>query len=314
MIASLLGVPAQLTLDCPGDESQKPHYEDLAASYNPEPYWSEIHPRLLTTIQYEQLKPPTPLPPSKKGTTIVPTGNQNRSSTLRSKPQNARGPDEPVDEYLSRLPPSTTKNDSIGPWIFVSDPRQRAIMEDAQDEDLPTLITKGRDLLHEFENKKTTMEAEHDRSGAETKAPLTRKLNILRHSLEDDIFSLAQETNITTGKWMLFRSVERVDMTWAAVVGTTVRGELGIGAKVATDSQNEKSKARLICIYTRDCEDLEDVRRVVEKLVELELVTEKARPIYYKADAYTYLDISSGNPYGLKASLFSSKDVLEGKV
>lgn len=196
----------------------------------------------------------------------------------------------------------------------MSDPRQRAIMEEAQDEDLPTLLTKGRDLLHEFENKKTTMEVEHDRSGAKTKAPLTRKLNILRHSLEDEIFALARETNTITGKWMLFPSMERVDAVWAAVVGTTVRGELGIGAKVATNSENEESKARLICIYTRDYEDLDDIRRVIEKLVDLELVTEKTRPIYYKADAYTYLDISSGNPYGLKVSLFSSKDVLEVKV
>lgn len=32
--------------------------------------------------------------------------------------------------------------------------------------------------------------------------------------------------------------------------------------------------------------------------------------IYYKADVYTYLDLMGGNEFGLKTSLFSSRDVL----
>ena len=67
-------------------------------------------------------------------------------------------------------------------------------------------------------------------------------------------------------------------------------------------------------VYTRDYEDIEDVRGVLQKLVELGLVRNEQKPIYYKADAYTYLEILGDNPYGLKASLFSSRDVLAGKV
>jgi hypothetical protein len=35
-----------------------------------------------------------------------------------------------------------------------------------------------------------------------------------------------------------------------------------------------------------------------------------ARVIYYKCDAYTYLDISSSNEYKLKASMYNSRDML----
>ena len=36
--------------------------------------------------------------------------------------------------------------------------------------------------------------------------------------------------------------------------------------------------------------------------------------IYYKCDAYTYLGINSGNDYKLRASLYSSEEILNGQV
>jgi len=36
------------------------------------------------------------------------------------------------------------------------------------------------------------------------------------------------------------------------------------------------------------------------------------RGIYYKADAYTYLDIKGQNEWRLKASMYSSRDLLKG--
>lgn len=53
---------------------------------------------------------------------------------------------------------------------------------------------------------------------------------------------------------------------------------------------------------------------MLRKLIELDLVENDKQAIYYKADAYTCLRILEDNLYGLKASLFSSKDVLSGKV
>jgi hypothetical protein len=176
-------------------------------------------------------------------------------------------------------------------------------------EDVSTLLRKGRELLEEYENESTALREAHDKSGAKTTATLTRKLTPLRRELEKNILALAQETGVTHGKWMLFPTVDRVDQYWGAVVKAMEKGELGDVAKVAPDDGS--GQARLICVYTADFEDVEDVRRVVGKLADIGLVEKGARPIYYKCDAYTHLEISSKNDYGLKASMFSSRDLLE---
>ncbi|XHG09604.1 hypothetical protein AWENTII_012651 [Aspergillus wentii] len=221
--------------------------------------------------------------------------------------RNSRGANEATPSFLSRLPPSTTKKDDIGPWIYAY-PQNKPTPEN---EDIASLVSEGKELLYDFENKKTTLEAEHDKSGAKTKAGLTRKLNPLRRTLEQDLFTLARDTGVTSGKWMLFPTADRVDRYWGLIAEATIKGGLGIAAKVATD--DGEGKARLIAVYTYDTADKEDVKRVLMKLVEFGLVNEGERPIYYKSDAFTYLEILGNNSYGLKASMFSSKDVLAGK-
>lgn len=73
----------------------------------------------------------------------------------------------------------------------------------------------------------------------------------------------------------------------------------------------ETERARLICVYTYAFDDGQDVRRVLRELVELGLCSSGARPIYYKADAFTHLDLDSDNEYRIRASLFSSNDFLK---
>lgn len=182
----------------------------------------------------------------------------------------------------------------------------------AREGDVATLVRKGNALLQAYEDEASTLRAAHDKSGAKTTAALTRKLNPLRRTLEQNIFALAKETGVTSGKWMFFPSVDYVDSVWKTVVMVLDKGELGDTAKVATDDGS--GQGRLICVYTNDFSDKADVKRVLETLVEKGLVDKESRPIYYKCDAYTYLDIKSNNAYGLKASLFSSRDVLSGKV
>ena len=151
------------------------------------------------------------------------------------------------------------------------------------DEDVPTLLRKGRELLQEYENESAVLREAHDKSGAKTTAALTRKLNPMRKELEKSILDVARETGVTSGKWMLFPTVDRVD------------------------------ESRLICVYTHDFGDVEDVKRVVSKLVDIGLVGKGPRSVYYKSDAFTHLEINSKNEYGLKASMYSSREVLEGK-
>lgn len=184
--------------------------------------------------------------------------------------------------------------------------------ERLDDADVPEFVRKGTELLQDYEEEAARLRAAHEKSGAKTTAGLTRKLNPLRKTLEQNIFAAAQETGVTSGKWMLFPSAEWVDSTWKKVVTAMDEGKLGSTAKVATDDGS--GGARLICVYTDDFGDTEDVKRVLRGLADKELVNMESRPIYYKCDAYTHLDIKSNNDYGLKASMFSSRDVLSGKV
>jgi hypothetical protein len=108
---------------------------------------------------------------------------------------------------------------------------------------------------------------------------------------------------------MLFPRAEITPQVWFQVVEAVSAGKLGIGAKVATVPKPGDNSC-LICIYTKDFTDAVDVRRELETMANLNLVDRHdSRGIYYKSDAYTYLDIYSNNPYGLKASQYASKDI-----
>ena len=89
-----------------------------------------------------------------------------------------------------------------------------------------------------------------------------------------------------SGKWLLFISTGRIDSVWRIINLETKAGRLGIAAKVATAKHNELSTSasvRLICVYTYDCNDLDDVRRVRQQLRELGFI----KKISYKTDAAT---------------------------
>jgi Domain of unknown function (DUF1917) len=73
------------------------------------------------------------------------------------------------------------------------------------------------------------------------------------------------------GKWLLFVDEEDVDAVWAQVASATLSGRLGLTAKVATAWQNPlaRSRKRVICVYTPDFRDHEDVTRVLVALRDL---------------------------------------------
>lgn len=101
---------------------------------------------------------------------------------------------------------------------------------------------------------------------------------------------------------------------WRVVAQATSAGKLGPTSKVATPDPNSGKDETLICVYTYDFTDQQDVRRVLDELVELELCRKDGRPIYYKCDAYTYMDITSNNDYKLRASLYSSAELFKNET
>ena len=222
----------------------------------------------------------------------------------------ARQLSETIAEFLARCPPLTTHISTHGPWIYLSNPHSTVRHTT---EDRAGFITKGHRILEDFRTLKAGTETS---MAKKSKAVTTRTLTPHRDKLEFDLLSAAKETDCTSGKWMLFPKPSHVNSSWSLVATATAKGELGHAAKVATD-EGDPNKARLICVYTENFGDKGDVKRVLEKLLDLGLAKRNGAlaegiVIYYKSDAYTYLDIMGGNEYGLKASMFSSRDILSG--
>lgn len=89
-----------------------------------------------------------------------------------------------------------------------------------------------------------------------------------------------------SGKWLLFIPASRIDAAWAVIDRETREGRLGVAAKVATAMPNPMAthaRMKLICVYTYNFEDLDDVQRVRQRLRELGYT----RKIPYKTDAAT---------------------------
>lgn len=87
---------------------------------------------------------------------------------------------------------------------------------------------------------------------------------------------------------MLFVEPTLVNEIWERVAQATARNELGIAAKVAPREERGSTRERLVCIYTYDFRDRDDVARVLHRLRQLELVRDRAagRHIYYKAGGF----------------------------
>lgn len=89
-----------------------------------------------------------------------------------------------------------------------------------------------------------------------------------------------------SGKWLVFGDAARVDEVWDEIREATERGALGGFSKVATSRPNPTGpdpSRRVICVYTYDSDDVQDVMRVRDSLRNLG-VTEKTG---YKTDAKT---------------------------
>jgi hypothetical protein len=95
-----------------------------------------------------------------------------------------------------------------------------------------------------------------------------------------------------------------VDDVWAKVAAATARGDLGIAAKVSTLVNNEFNphsegpQLHVICVYTGDCRDSDDVVRVLASLRGLGFT----QRLSYKEDGATFANI-----YGAGAALYVSQ-------
>lgn len=233
---------------------------------------------------------------------------------------NALQINEQLTTFLSRLKPSTTEISN--PWIFCANfnSGQRPTAPD-----IAGFKQVGHRFLDKILQKREELEAKFDPPKAE--GVITRMMAADRANLESEIMAAAKRHNLTSGKWMLFPTRDRVDRYWEAVVRGTVDGRLGSAAKVATRPEKPEEPTQVICVYTRDVTDEADIKRVLLELVRLKLapaVVEQGKgakkgfvkgQIWYKPDCYTWLGITSGNEYKIKPTLYGTASLLtEGDV
>jgi hypothetical protein len=117
----------------------------------------------------------------------------------------------------------------------------------------------------------------------------------------DDPKQVGREANPeVVGKWLAFVGEADVDAVWEKVTAATLSGRLGLAAKVATAWPNPLARLskRLICVYTYDFTDHEDVARVLVALRDLGF---KER-LSYKTD----VDTLAGR-YGSGAATYVSQ-------
>jgi hypothetical protein len=103
------------------------------------------------------------------------------------------------------------------------------------------------------------------------------------------IDKLALRTGILGGKWLVYRVRDEIDNAWLAIARATFNRTLGSGAKVSTAEEDE-AKRHVICIYTRNYLDLDDVKMVRGLLRDMGF----DESLCYKPDIYTYLNIYKG--------------------
>jgi hypothetical protein len=118
------------------------------------------------------------------------------------------------------------------------------------------------------------------------------------------------------GKWLIYLSCQHVGYCWPLVREATEEGTLGVSAKISTDWGKAHDlvgmiseglggwRDHVICIYTADWRNREDVARVGSRLAEIDAV--RTQTLQYKPDAFTYGGKWHGSDPG-RVAIFTMK-------
>ncbi|HMN91211.1 MAG TPA: DUF1917 domain-containing protein [Saprospiraceae bacterium] len=90
-----------------------------------------------------------------------------------------------------------------------------------------------------------------------------------------------------SGKWLVFADIKEIDTTWQIIKKATECGLLGVSAKAATAKPNENAASnneKVICVYTYNWQDVDDVYRVEKALRSIGI----EETLYYKTDSDTH--------------------------
>ncbi|KAG6364049.1 hypothetical protein INS49_009152 [Diaporthe citri] len=226
----------------------------------------------------------------------------------------ARQLDETVGQFLARLPPATTRVTFNCPWIYIWNPfvpSDRKAPGQADGDAVGGGEMTGEFIIRaqkRFDQYKDFVEKNRTKTGR-----ISAKIKEEGKEFTGDVLKLAGQLGVTEGKasghWIIWPAPEHCNDVWAKVARATANGELGIAAKISP--REEPDRQRLVCVYTRDFNDKDDVARVLNQLKELGLVREEQKKqICYKTDAFTYLGVNSDSKkIGLEVGKYQSNEI-----
>lgn len=224
----------------------------------------------------------------------------------------ARQLNETVGQFLARLPPATTRVTLDCPWIYIWNPfvpsDRKTPGRGGHDtvgggEVAEEFIVRGQKRLDQY---KAFVEKNRTPTGK-----ISARIKKESKEFTNDILRLAGRLGVTKGKWIMYPSPEHCNDVWGKVARATANNELGIAAKISP--REDPDRHRLVCVYTHDFNDKDDVARVLKRLKELGLV--RQRQICYKTDAFSHLGIKKDNKLGLDVGKYQSDEIfayLEG--
>ena len=130
--------------------------------------------------------------------------------------------------------------------------------------------------------------------------PQNRKINNILNKRNMDI--IAHEYQITSGKWMIFSTINKIETYWLKIVRAFVENLNDDITHIKISTKNDPFKnTHVICIYISNYLNNKQVVCVRKLLKNLDINEE----MKFKPDIYTYLNIYRGNQRKIKPSLYS---------
>lgn len=99
------------------------------------------------------------------------------------------------------------------------------------------------------------------------------------------------------------------DSSSRSLTTATSEGKLGPTSEAAVYIK-QNPETTVIRIHSEEFSNADDVHRVLDELVNLNVRFAECKRVYYKCDAPIHPRTFSSNSYKLRASLYSSKDIL----
>ena len=109
---------------------------------------------------------------------------------------------------------------------------------------------------------------------------------------------------ITKMFWqILFFSRSKIDETWTAIAKAVVGGTSGTAANMFESDSGEQDSYYVICVYTEDFTNEEEVWAAEQSLRKLGIT----EILHYKPNIYTTLGIYSRNEWGIRPTIYQSR-------